>query len=305
MSIAGGLSVATERAHALGCRTMQIFSKSPRGWAARPLDPEDARRARELRIERDIGPVAVHASYLLNLASADPMLHERSIAGVADELERCRIIGAEYLVLHVGCTRPEQQDGMERVSRALKRVLDRPPTQAADGTMILLENTAGERGELGSTFEELAEMLDRVGSDRLGVCLDTCHTLAAGYEYRTAAGFGALVATIERTIGVRSIRFMHVNDSKKELGSRVDRHEHIGRGAVGADGFRQWLSEPRFRQTPMVLETPKESDADDRRNLAAIRRLAQPVPRLTRATPRAAAATTRGSVPVDRRRSRP
>jgi deoxyribonuclease-4 len=270
VSIAGGLCKAVERVQALRCRTMQIFSKSPRGWDARPLDPQDVAEARHLRARLGIGPVAVHASYLINLAALDPVLYERSIQSLHEELGRCDVVGADFLVLHVGSARSTQPDTLARIGHALREVLG----ASGSRTRVLLENTAGQRGEVGSRFEELAELLFSVGSERLGICLDTCHTFAAGYDIRTAAGVNKLARHMADTVGMASIQLIHMNDSKKGLGCRVDRHQHIGEGEIGLAGFRALLSRPDLRRIPMVLETPKESDADDMRNLKIVRKLA-------------------------------
>lgn len=275
MSIARGLTKSVQHAHALGCQTMQVFSKSPRGWGARPLDLQDAEEALRLRHELGIRPFAIHASYLINLASPDPALYERSVAALLDELERCHLMRADFLVVHVGSVKPGQTDGLQRVTNALARVLDHPRMGLAGFPVrVLLENTAGERGELGARFEELGEILDRVDSDRLGVCLDTCHTFASGYDIRTPAGLSAVVQAVDRSIGLSSVGLIHLNDSKKGLGCCVDRHQHIGAGKIGAAGFRLWLTHPQLRRIPMVLETPKTSEADDLRNLTTVRRLA-------------------------------
>jgi deoxyribonuclease-4 len=277
VSIAGGLAHAVRRAYSLGCETMQIFSKSPRGWGARPLDHADVEVAFNLRQGWNLKPFAVHASYLINLASPEPVLYERSMAALEDELARGSLLRADYLVIHVGCTRDGQTDGIHRVSTAIRRVLDRSRT----GPMLLLENTAGERGDVGSRFEELAEILWRVDHPRVAVCLDTCHVLAAGYDVRTPVAVKHLLRCIQSSIGMQSIRLIHANDSKKGLGSRVDRHEHIGRGEIGRVGFRALLNCPEFRAIPLVLETPKQSnadDTDDRRNLKTIRLLSRGVP---------------------------
>jgi len=275
VSIAGGLAKAVHHARALGCHTMQVFSKSPRGWAARPLDQADADRALRLRHEVGISPFIVHAPYLINLASAHPALYEKSIVALADELDRCDAMGADFLVLHVGSVQAEQTDGIDRVVEALKRVLEHQPSRSLRfSTMVLLENTAGERGEVGARFEELGEIMHRVGSDRMGVCLDTCHTLAAGYDVTTPVGVETVVRAIDRAVGLSSVKVIHANDSKKGLGCRVDRHQHIGLGEIGLNGFRALLTHPLLRRIPMVLETPKTSDADDLRNLRTLRRLA-------------------------------
>jgi deoxyribonuclease IV len=269
VSIAGGLTMAVERAQRLGCQSMQVFSKSPRGWAARPLDPDDVRKAHRLRTEWGIHPFAVHGSYLLNLATPDSVLYEKSVAGLKDELVRCRMLGADYFVLHAGCRKPGQTDALSRIARGIRTVLkDRSLPR------ILLENTAGEQGEIGSQFQELAELLQMIASDRVGICLDTCHTLAAGYDITTPRGTARLMREIDDTIGLPAIQFIHANDSKRGLASHVDRHEHIGSGAVGSGGFRYPLWQTPLRHIPMVLETPKESEDDDTRNLRAIRRFA-------------------------------
>jgi deoxyribonuclease-4 len=279
VSIVGGLAHAVRRAHGLGCETLQIFSKSPRGWAAGPVDRADADLAFTLRQAWDLSPFAVHACYLINLASPDLALYERSVTALGEELLRCALMHADCLVVHVGCVREGQRDGLQRVSTAIRRALDRSASAASP--LLLLENTAGERGDVGSRFEELAEILWRVDDPRVAVCLDTCHTLAAGYDIRTPAAVAGLVQAIQSSIGIPSIKLIHANDSKRELGSRVDRHEHIGEGAIGGGGFRAFLSRPELRGIPLVLETPKRSDrddADDKRNLRRLRQLARPRP---------------------------
>ena len=270
VSIAGGLCKAVERAQVLGCHTMQVFSKSPRGWAARPLDPEDVKEAQRMREQAGIAPFVVHASYLINLAAVDQALYERSIDSLYGELVRCEMMGADFLVLHVGSAKPDQAEPMARIAHALREVL----AGSAWRTRVLLENTAGQRGEVGSRLEELAELLFRVGSDRLGICLDTCHTFAAGYDVRTMTGVKKLIAQLRDTIELPSVQLIHANDSKKGLACRVDRHEHIGKGQIGLSGFSALLAYPEIRRLPMVLETPKTTDADDRRNLKIVRNLA-------------------------------
>ena len=270
VSIAGGLCKAVERAQVLGCRTMQIFSKSPRGWATRPLDPVDVEEARRMRERACIAPFVVHASYLINLAAMDPALYERAIDSLHDELVRCEMMAADFLVLHVGSAKPAQPEPLARIAHALRGVM----AGSAWHTRVLLENTAGQRGEVGSRLEELAELLFRVGSDRLGIFLDTCHTFAAGYDLRTRTGVKKLIAQLRDTVELPSVQLIHANDSKKGLGCRVDRHEHIGKGQIGLSGFRALLACPEIRRLPMVLETPKTSDADDRRNLKIVRDLA-------------------------------
>ncbi len=270
VSIAGRLSQAVERAEAMGCTAMQIFSRSPRGWAVPDMDPEEIKRFRELREKADIRPLAVHASYLINLASSDPTLHQRSADALIEELSRADRLGADYLVVHVGSTKGPVRSGIDQIVKALERVLESAPRS----TVLLLENTAGEQGDVGSRLEELGEILSRLnGENELGICLDTCHLFAAGYDIRKKAGVKALAGTVEGSIGVERVRLIHVNDSKKGLGCRVDRHQHIGQGGIGLSGFRAWVNHPAFRDIPMVLETPKDSPTADPQNLKMIRSL--------------------------------
>jgi deoxyribonuclease-4 len=271
VSIAGKLSQAVERAQELGCNTMQIFSRSPRGWDAKPFDPEELARFREMRKKAEITPLAVHGSYLINLASAVPALYNRSMKAFIEELGRCDQLGAEYLVAHVGsCTGSEEEEGVRRVAKALKTILQR----ARFRTMILLENTARERGDIGYRIEQIGQLLDRLERHpQVGVCLDTCHLFAAGYDISKAAGVNRVADEIEKYIGLERLRFIHANDSKKGLDCRVDRHQHIGMGGIGLEGIRAFVNHPAFRDVPMVLETPKDTPRDDPKNLEIMRGL--------------------------------
>jgi deoxyribonuclease IV len=272
VSIAGKLSEAVERAHGLGCNAMQIFSRSPRMWAAKGLDPDEVARFRELRERFGIRPVVVHASYLINLATPEGALKRRSIEALTDELDRADRLGADYLVVHVGsCKDGGAAEGVERVREALASVL----SSGRWSTQLLLEDTAGERGDIGARLEEIGAILDRLkGGDRMGVCLDTCHLFAAGYDISTAAGVQRTAGRVEETIGLDRVKVVHGNDSIKGLNCRVDRHQHIGLGGIGLNGFRAWLNHPALARIPMILETPKETPEADHRNLKMIRRLA-------------------------------
>lgn len=272
VSIAGKLSLAVERAQAVGAMTIQIFSRSPRAWAASRLDPDEVARFRDLRLQADLRPLAVHAAYLINLAARDTALYRRSIAALRDELTRAAEVGADFIVVHVGsCPEEDRPNGLNRVVAAVTEALN-----AMDGITLLLENTAGERGDLGADLDELGEILNRIGaSPRLGVCLDTCHAFAAGYDFRTLSGAEAFAAVLARTVGPERLKLLHVNDSKKGLNCRVDRHEHIGQGGIGADGFRALFAQPIIRPVPLILETPKDSPDADPRNLALVRQLWQ------------------------------
>jgi deoxyribonuclease-4 len=257
VSIAGKLSQAVERAQKLGCNTMQIFSRSPRGWDAKPFDTAELKRFRVLRKKAEITPLAVHGSYLINLASSVPALYDRSVKAFIEELERCDQLGAEYLVAHVGsCAGATEEDGLRRVAKALKTVLKR----ARFKTMILLENTARERGDIGYRIEQIGQLLDQIDRhSQVGVCFDTCHLFAAGYDISRTDGVNRVADELEKHIGMDRLRFIHANDSKKGLGCRVDRHQHIGQGGIGLEGFRAFVNHPAFRDVPMVLETPKDT----------------------------------------------
>lgn len=274
MSIAGGMPKALERARAVEATALQVFVKSSNQWAARPIPPgeveEYRREAASARLDRF---TLAHASYLVNVASPDAALWEKSTVALGDELARCAQLGIPWLVVHPGSHVGTGADaGLTRVAQALQRVLARKDTGDAG---LLLENTAGQGSALGGRFEELATMIERAGSPaRVGVCIDTCHALVSGYELRDEASYEALVADLDRVVGLGRVRGFHLNDSKGELGSHLDRHEHIGKGRLGLAAFGFLLNDRRFAEVPMVLETPKGDDlAEDRMNLAVLRSL--------------------------------
>ncbi len=268
--IAGGLLEAVARARRLGCTTMQIFSRSPRGGPAPALVEETVSRFDAQRRAAGIEPLAVHAPYIMNLASPVPAMWTQSAALYGEEVQRAARLGAQYLVTHVGSHRGEGEDaGLARVAKAVTGALER-----AAATMILLENTAGAGQGLGCQFEHLAEIRARVGAPaRVGVCLDTAHLFAAGYPIHTAEGLDETIAQFDRLVGLPHLRLIHLNDSNAPFASRVDRHWHIGQGHMGLDAFRRIVTHPRLREVPFILETPKDTEADDRRNLSTVRRL--------------------------------
>ena len=284
LSIAGGLPRAVDRAEASGCQALQIFTKSAGQWRARDLPPEEIalfkRRVRQTKIR----PVVAHNSYLINLAAADPALRRRSIDSLRDELDRAEALGLDGLVMHPGSyTSGTEKGGLRLIADGLAEVLASRP----DGrTRILLEHTAGQGTNLGHRFEHLAEIIDLLGgSPRLGVCLDTCHLLVAGYDICSEQGYQDTFRQFGAIVGFSRLKAFHMNDSKKPCMSRVDRHEHIGKGCLGLAPFRRIVNDPRFAKLPMLLETPKLdtpqsrrlSDIDplDRMNLDALRRLIQ------------------------------
>ncbi len=282
MSIAGGADRAVDRAVSVAADALQIFVKSARQWVAAPPDPEVVARYRDRAAETGLAPhTLAHASYLINLAASDPALRRRSIAALEDELDRCALFGVPYLVLHPGSHVGDGESvGIARIAAGIERAMARrrgggKGAAPRDPVTLLLENTAGQGSNLGSRFEELAAILDRCdGRARLGVCFDTCHALAAGYDLRDEAGYRRTFRQFESCIGLDRLRAFHLNDSRGALGSRVDRHEHIGEGQIGLEGFRLLLRDRRFHGLPMVLETPKgEDDEGDRRNLTRLRQL--------------------------------
>ena len=275
-SIAGGLHRALERGRQAGCDAVQLFTRSSHQWAARPLGEDDVRAFAAARAASGVRAVLAHGCYLFNLASPDETLRRRSTRALIDELERCARLGIPYLVTHPGahCGAGEAA-GLGAAARSLGGVLGACRGYPAT---IALENTAGQGTQIGARFDTLARLVAETrDGDRLRVCVDTEHAFAAGYNLRSEAGYAAMVAELERTVGVERLVAFHLNDAKKGLGSRVDRHEHIGRGKLGAGAFRRLLHDPRFRHLPMCLETPKAPDPDDhrddRRNLAVLRRL--------------------------------
>ncbi len=259
LSVAGGLENAITAAVAVGCDCLQVFVKNQRQWRAGLLSEDQISRFRAARSANDVAPIVAHASYLLNLASPAKSTREMSINAMVDELTRCEALGVESLVFHPGAhLTGTVEEGIAHIAASLDEVHRRC---AGFRTMILLETTAGQGSAIGWHFEQLAAILDRVREiGRLGVCLDTCHLFAAGYDFRTAEGFAAMIDEMDRTFGLGRVRCIHTNDSKKELGSRVDRHEHIGKGKIGKAGFAHFVNDPRFVDVPFILETPKGTD---------------------------------------------
>ena len=282
MSIAGGLPRAVDRAEASRCEALQIFTKSTGQWRARELSPAEVARFRERVDETGIRPVVAHNSYLINVAAAAPALRAQSIAALGEELDRAESLRLDGLVMHPGSyTTGTEEEGLRLIAKAISQLLAARPRAR---TRVLLEHTAGQGTNLGHRFEHLAAILERLdGSPRVGICLDTCHLLTAGYDLCTEQGYGDTFREFDRTVGLDRIKVFHLNDSKKPCGSRVDRHEHIGKGCLGLEPFRRLLNDPRFSTLPMLLETPKletpESrrrshvDPWDARNLRTLRKL--------------------------------
>lgn len=273
MSIAGGLEKAIDHALAVDSDAVQIFTKNQRQWKAKPISDEEAERFKQRFAESGLKAVVAHDSYLINLASPKDELWEKSIAAFRDELERCEQLDVPFLVTHPGShTGSGTEAGLDRVVAALERVhADLPGYKVR----TLLETTAGQGTNLGATFEELAYIIERSSApERLGVCFDTCHAFAAGYDGRDAETYEATMTTFDEIIGLDQIEAFHLNDSQFELGSRKDRHELIGKGCIGEEGFRLLMNDSRFCGKPALLETDKGEDlAEDRAALTLLRSL--------------------------------
>ena len=287
--IAEGFVEAVERATRLGCTTMQIFSRSPRGGSASTLSSELVERFDRARRDAGIEPLAVHSPYIINLASPVSWMWKQSVALYRQEYARATALKAQYLVTHVGSHRGEgEAAGLSRVAEALSQTLD----GLSSTVTILLENTAGSGQGLGYQFEHLAIIRNAVNdTSRVGICLDTAHLFAAGYPLHTREGLDQVVASFDRVVGLSCLQLIHLNDSKVPFGSRVDRHWHIGQGQIGLEAFRRIVNHPALHEIPLILETPKKTEREDRRNLATVRAL---VPhRGTPATTRHASRRTR------------
>ena len=271
MSIAGGIQCAVDRAVEVECETLQVFTKSARQWAARQLVDDEVEAFRNRRADAGIDPAVAHASYLINLGTADRDLWERSCESFVVEIDRCARLGLDGIVIHPGAHGGNgERSGLDRVAAALETVIEK----ASAGPRVLLETTAGQGTALGGRLEHLRWFLDRLGSDRLGVCLDTCHLHAAGYSLASPAEVEACLTEIETVIGFENVHVMHCNDSLGEAGSHRDRHAHIGAGTIGDGGFAALLTDPRLQAIPAVLETPKDEAREwDRANLARLRAL--------------------------------
>jgi deoxyribonuclease IV len=291
MSVAGGVSKAVDRAAAHGCEALQIFTKNGNRWLGKPLDPDEVRTFRRRIEETGIRPAVSHASYLINLATTFDALRRQSLDAFIDELDRAEALGLLGVVIHPGtCTAGTEADGLRLIADAIGQALKaRPGSQ----TLVLLEHTAGQGRTLGYSFEHLAAIIEHLdGSPRVGVCLDTCHLVASGYDIVSDNGYQDTFAAFDRIVGIDRLHVFHANDSKRPCGSRVDRHEHIGRGCLGEEPFRWLLRDPRFAGLPMLIETEKSPvseragsvtlDPFDVENLGTLRRLradaTQPVP---------------------------
>jgi len=270
VSMAGSIDVAVDNAKESNCDTFQMFTRNPRGWKFRDLDAEEIKRFKDKLAEAGIGPAVSHMPYLPNLACPDDELYEKSEATLLAEVDRCERLGVAYIVTHLGSHLGRGREvGLERLSSALNLAAKR-----AKESQILLENMAGQANSMGSTFKDVKEILDSVKrSDRLGVCLDTCHCYAAGQDLHTEKSVDATLAKFDDIVGFERLKVVHLNDSKGGLGSGLDRHEHIGMGYIGEKGFKTFLRHSAISGLPMILETPEDERRDAKGNLALIRKL--------------------------------
>jgi len=273
MSAAGGVDLAITRAAALSMESCQLFTKNANQWNAKPLDPAVVERFQIQKESAGVANLVAHDSYLINVGSPDDANWEKSRNALLIELERCDLLGVPYLVSHPGAhMQSGEEAAIARVAEAINRINDARP---GGETSLLIETTAGQGTTLGRTFEEIACIIDKVeDKDRIGVCLDTCHIFVAGYDIRDAETYEATTSAFDEVIGLSWLKVIHLNDAKKGLGSRVDRHTHIGEGELGLEPFRLLMNDPRFDGIPGVLETPKgDDDTEDARNLATLRGL--------------------------------
>ena len=275
-SSAGGVQNAAERAYRLGCNTFQIFSSSPRQWAPYELARPQCAEMSRLRDKYDLKPLVIHANYLVNLASTTELFLKKSVEAFRGEVERALALCAEYLVLHPGSFRgANREEGLMQTAAAIAAA-----TQGLDlvkrNLTILIENTAGAEYSLGGSFEQVAEVLELLhGLVPIAACIDTCHTHVAGYDIVSKSGMAATLAHLDDTVGLRNVRVWHCNDAKAARGSKLDRHEQIGKGSLGLAPFRRLLNDPRLAHAAFIAETPIDRPGDDLRNVAALKRLVE------------------------------
>lgn len=269
-SIAGGIELSLVRAKEFGCSTAQIFSHNPRQWLIKDIPRESVIRFKKLRKEYDINPLFIHASYLINLASPKKEVIQKSIRLLIEELDMADLLEIEYIILHTGTSQESEEIGRKRAIDALKEVSKKKKWKVK----LLIENTAGERGDISSKIKDMAEIIDKTGDPLIsGIVIDTCHAFSAGYDIRDEKGVSIFLEEIKNFIGLDKLKLVHLNDSKRPYNSRIDRHEHLGKGYIGIDGLKRFINNPLLIDIPLILETPKKSDDDDRRNLETLRQI--------------------------------
>lgn len=275
-STAGGVETAAERAYRLGCNTFQVFSSSPRQWKPYSLGEAQCAEMRRLRERYALKPLVVHSNYLINLAGTNAVFHGKSVAAFREELQRALALCAEYLVLHPGSFRGgSREEGLARVAGAIAQAVE--GVDFAKGRLsVLIENTAGAEFSLGSTFEQVAELVERLrGIVPVAACIDTCHCHVAGYDMVSESGWAETLARLDATVGIKNVAVWHCNDAKAACGSKLDRHQHIGKGSIGLEPFRRLLNDPRLAHAAFIAETPIDAPGDDRRNVEALKALVE------------------------------
>jgi len=273
VSIAGSIALSVGRAKEAGCDTFQIFSRNPRGWGFRDLNPDEAAAFRDNVRISGLSPPVDHMPYLPNLATGNRDVYDKSVAALSAELSRCSILGIPYLVTHLGHHKGE---GMTNARVQVITAINDCLSETEEGVMLLLENTAGEKNAVGSSFEDITAVLDCIEKkDRVGVCLDTCHAFGAGYDLSTEHGLEFTLSSFDDLIGLGRCRLIHLNDSRGQLGKGLDRHEHIGMGNIGENGFVRILSNEFFRSRPLICETPVDERRNDSANILKVRELAE------------------------------
>jgi deoxyribonuclease IV len=273
-STAGGVEMAAERAYRLGANTFQIFSSSPRQWQPYSLAPAQCEAMRGLREKYGVGPMAIHSSYLVNMASATPEFHRKSVKAFRGELERALALCAEYLVLHPGSFRGRsREEGLELVAQSIAEAAEGLELEKSN-LRVLIENTAGSEFSLGGSFDQVAHLLQYLRPVcPVGACIDTCHTHVSGYDMVSEAGWHETMQKLDDTIGLKNVMVWHCNDAKDARGSKRDRHEHIGKGTIGLEPFRRLLNDPRTEHAAFIAETPIEEPRDDLSNIETLKKL--------------------------------
>ena len=274
MGTAGGASNAVQRARESGANTLQIFTSSPRMWRAPMPDARQCERMKQLRAELDVGPLVVHANYLINVCSQTTDVREKSVVAFRGEIERALAFGAEYLVLHPGSWKGlTRVEGLKLAAESIERAMEGMPWQGT-AFSILIENTAGAEFSLGGSFEQVAELVALLQAHApVAVCLDTCHTHVSGYDIVTEEGYAETMKLAAETFGLEAVRVWHCNDAKAERGSKLDRHEHIGQGRIGVEPFRRLLNDKTFAHCAFIAETPVDEEGDEERNVRVLRSL--------------------------------
>jgi deoxyribonuclease IV len=274
LGTAGGASKAVERAREIGVNTLQIFSSSPRMWRAAKVDPKQGERMRALRARHDVGPLVIHTSYLVNVCSQSEEIRAKSVNAFRGEIERALALGAEYLVLHPGSWKGlSREEGLRLAAESIKNAIDGLPWLGTRFS-ILIENTAGAEYSLGGSFEQVAELVERLKTHApVGVCLDTCHTHVSGYDLVTTEGYAETMDKVAASTGIDAVRVWHCNDAKAARGTKLDRHQHIGQGTIGVEPFRWLLNDPRFAHCAFIAETPVDEPGDEERNVKVLKSL--------------------------------